>query len=52
MRIIRIRIETPNISKNAHFTKKAIKDLIQQGRKITLKTQTFKEQTELDELRY
>ncbi|MDN5869043.1 MAG: hypothetical protein L0H55_16790 [Candidatus Nitrosocosmicus sp.] len=52
MRITRNRIETPNVSKNANFSKKAIKDLIHQGIKKTLETlKTFKKHTELDELR-
>jgi len=44
MRITRNRIETPNVSKNADFSKKSIKNLIQQGRKKTLASiKSFKE---------
>ena len=52
MRITRNRIETPNVSKNADFSKKSIKDLIHQGRKKMLDSiKTFKEHTESNELR-
>ena len=52
MRITRNRIETPCVSKNANFSKKAIKDLIHQSRKKTLKTQAFKEHTDSDTYYY
>lgn len=52
MRITRNRIETPNVSKNANFSNKAIRDLIHQGRKKMLDTiKTFKEHTSSDSLR-
>lgn len=51
MRITRNRIETPNVSKNADFSKKTIKNLIYQGRKKMLDTiKTFKEHTNADKL--
>lgn len=36
-RITRNRIEAPNLSKNANFSKKAVKELISQGKNKTLK---------------
>ncbi|WP_148686294.1 patatin-like phospholipase family protein [Candidatus Nitrosocosmicus hydrocola] len=52
MRITRNRIETPNVSKNANFSKKAIKDLIHQGRTKMLDViKNFKEHTRSDQLR-
>jgi NTE family protein len=49
MRISRNRIETPNISKNANFSNKAIKELIKQGRNKTLKAiKEFQEHKEMD----
>jgi len=52
MRITRNRIETPNVSKNANFSNKAIKDLIHQGRTKMLNViKSFKEHTGSDQLR-
>ncbi|HYF99395.1 MAG TPA: hypothetical protein VD815_04830 [Candidatus Saccharimonadales bacterium] len=52
MRITRNRIETPNVSKNANFSNRAIKDLIHQGRTKMLDTiKTFKERSSSDHLR-